>query len=1125
MTAPFVIWSVALYEVKILLRAWSFRIFALFGLVILVIMNIAFGTKVGQAPYFFYSLAGSLPMMNIKLLTVYQGIIAAFLASDFIKRDRSHDSTEVIFMRSMSNAEYVLGKTAGILFVFAILNGIVLLLGFSFHLLLSRTPFAWQPYVYFTLLMSLPTLVFMIGVASMLMNLVRSQAVVFVLLLGMSVASLVFVGQHFFSIFDIFAFHMPMMYSDFIGMGNLDDLIAVRGAYFLLGSGLIALSIVLMRRLRQSKSLNIIAGIISAACIAIAVTLSLSYLNDGYAARDYRTHLRGLNSEVRGMPVPTVTDCSIILDHNASSIDVRTELKIANHNPGNLDSLLFSINPGLKVSEVSNDARSVSFRQNEHLLWITPESPLRPDSSESLTIICSGSIDQRICFIDLKDERIEEIYRFWLFTVPKLYAIIESECVLLTPEAMWYPVPGLTDGAAYPEPSTHDFVHYKLDVEVDRDLVAVSQGAVTADTNATGIHYRFEPESPLPQISLAIGKYEQRSIEVDSIMYSLFTLRGHDYFEQYFDSVSDTLPHMIRELKNDYEMQIGFEYPYKRLALVETPIQFYCYDRLWTYAQETVQPQVVLLPELGTICDGTDFPGMKRRSKRRQERANLAETPQETQAIYFGNFVKIDLLGIERGRHSPREDEDSNIEPRFHILPNYVSYAVHLSSRERPVINYALESYIFNKATPPQDVRWRSWRGLTDMERANLLLRDKSLKDIIGGDYDSKITRSVMKEKGRYLFTLLEARVGTENFNDALTEFLGKYRFTDAPADSFLASFENLTDFDLLSLVDSWYMDTVLPGFNIENIESYKVVDGERVRSQVKFSISNPQPVDGVITVGFRSGGARRDAFTPWWRRGLQQFDYKRMIIVPAESKKEIGFVLDDPPAQMNVETYISYNIPSVLRKRFQDLKLDKRAVPFDGERLVAPDDEPTEELGEYIVDNEDSGFEVVTTPDESRFRRFLLGLFGSDEQDDDPYKGLWFWRPPKVWVATTDSRFYGRFVHSGFYKASGDGSQIVSWDADLGQDGTYEVSYYYPDIEEPRWARHRGSRRDKGEQTFFVYHDDGVDEVVLDLNTAEQGWNLLGTYHLSSGEGRIELTDKSTKTIVTADAVKWTKR
>jgi hypothetical protein len=1124
-TAPYVIWTVALYEAKVLLRAWSFRIFALVGLVILVIMNIAFGTKVGQAPYFFYSLAGSLPMMNIKLLTVYQGIIAAFLASDFIKRDHRHDSTEVIYMRSMTNADYILGKTAGILFVFAILNGIVLLLGFLFHLLLSRTPFAWQPYIYYTLLMSLPVLVFMIGVASMLMNLVRSQAVVFVLLLGASVASLVFVGQRIFSIFDIFAFHMPMMYSDFIGMGNLDDLLAVRGAYFLLGSGLIALSIVLIKRLRQSKITNIVAGVMSAACIAIAVALSLSYLNDCYAAREYRAHLRALNSVVKGVPVPMATDCLIRLDHDGRNLNVATELRIENHNSADLDSLLFTINPGLKVTEVSDGTRGLEFRQEEHLLWITPESPLRPGSSESLTITCSGSIDQRVCFIDLKDERIEDTYRFWLFTVPKLYAFVESECVLLTPEAMWYPVPGLTDGAAYPEPATRNFVRFRLDVEVDGDLVAVSQGAVTADTTATGVHYRFEPESPLPQMSVAIGKYEQRSIEVDSTMYSLFTLRGHDGFVQYFDSVSDTLPYMIRELRNNYEMQIGLEYPYRRLTLVETPIQFYCHDRLWTYAQETMQPQVVLLPELGTICDGTDFPGMKRRSKRRQERANLAETPQETQAVYFGSFVRIDLLGIETGVGSPREDEDSNIEPRFHILPNYVSHSVHLFSRERPLINYALESYIFNKATPPQDVRWRSWQGLTDMERANLLLRDKSLKDIIGGDYDSRITNAVMKEKGRYLFTLLEAQVGTESFNDALTEFLRKHRFADVPADSFLEIFDGLTDCDLMTLVDSWYADTVLPGFNIENIESYKVVDGERVRSQIKFSISNPQPVDGVVTVGFRSGGTRRDDFTQWGRRGLQQFDYERMVIVPAESRKEIGFILDDPPVQMDVETYISYNIPSVLTTQFEDLKLDKRAVPFDGERLVSLDDKPSEETGEYVVDNEDSGFKVVTTPDESRFRIFLLGLFSSEEQDDDPYKGLWFWRPPKVWVATTDSRFYGRFVHSGLYKASGDGSQIVSWDADLGEDGTYEVSYYYPDIEEPRWARSRGSARDKGEQTFLVYHDDGVDEVVLDLNTAEQGWNLLGTYHLSSGEGRIELTDKNTKTIVTADAVKWARR
>ncbi len=1126
MLAPYVIWSVALYEARVLLRAWSFRIFSIVGMFILFFMNIGMATKVGEAPHFFNSLAGSLPKMNMKLLNVYQGVIAAFLASDFIKRDRKHDSTEVIYMRSMTNADYILGKSAGILFVFAILNGAVLTLGLFFHLLFSDAPFAWQPYAYYTLLMSLPTLIFMLGASSMLMNLIRSQAVVFVLLLGFSIGSLTFLGIRFFHILDLFAFHMPMMYSDFIGLGNLGDLITVRGAYFLMGVGLVGLSIVVMKRLPQSKAVNIAAALVSVMGITLAVVLSLNYLRGNYAARDYRERLREQGLSAVNVPVPSVDKCSIRLDHNGTTLDVTTELAIINDKAVDIDSLLFTLNPGLKVEHVGSDTGSLRYRQENHLLWIMPPERLPPGSSAFLTVACSGRIDERICYLDLADERLEQTYMLWLYSVAKRYAIVHPDYVLLTPEASWYPVPGLTDAASYPIPASHNFIDFRLEVVVDKGMVALSQGRVSVDTTAEGILYIFEPESRLPQMSLAVGRYVKRWIEVDSVTYSLYTLPGHKYFEPYFDQVTDTLPFLIRDLKNDYEMQIGFEYPYGQLSCVEVPIQFYCYDRAWTYAQEMVQPQIVLIPELGSICSGTDFAGMKRSSRRRQERANLAETPQETQAIYFSSFVKIDLLGIQSGMGGPREDEDVTIEPRFHILPNYVSYSVHLYSSEQPLVNYALESYIFTRATPPQDVRWRSWRGLTEMERANLLLRRKSLEDIIAGGYDTEITSIVMKEKGRYLFTLLEAYAGGVNFDHALDGFLREYRFEDAPVESFLVAFDGFVDVDLGALIESWYTDTVLPGYDIGDIGSYKVIDGERIRNQVRFAVSNPQPTDGVVTVGFRSGRSR-DAFVPWWRRGSEEFDYERTVVIPALSKKEIGVILDEPPIEMSVETYISCNIPSVLRKGFEDLKLDKNAVPFDGEAPVSIDSISVQAADEYIVDNEDVGFEVVTVPEESRLRKMLQRLLGSDNEEDIPYEGLWFWRPPKVWTATTDSRFYGRFVHSGFYKASGNGSQKVAWNIDLDQAGMYDVSYYNPNIEEPGWMRRRGGGnvRDAGEYTFMVYHDDGAEEVVLDLAVAEEGWNLLGTYHLSPGTGRVELTDKNTRTIVTADAVKWVRR
>ena len=1084
-------------------------------------MNIAFATKAGRVPYYFHSLAGSLPMMNIKLLNVYQGVIAAFLASDFIKRDRKHDSTEVVYMRSITNADYILGKTVGILLVFAVLNGIVLLVSLAFHLLLSDTPFAWQPYAYYTLLMSIPTLVFMIGASSMMMNLVRSQAIVFVLLLGGCIASLVFIGKHIFYIFDIFAFYQPIMYSDFVGFGNLHDLLAVRGAYFLVGVGLVAFSILLMKRLRQSKVANTVAAGLAVICITAAATLIFTYLNNNYATRDYRTELQTLSKTVAGIPIPTLDRCSITLDHHGKNIDAVAELTIANNNDANLDSLLFTINPGLRVESVTDNSQSVEYYQNKHLLWIKPKTPLAPRMTEKLTVSYSGHIDERACYLDLKDERIEGRYAFWLFSVPKKYAIIEPNFVLLTPEALWYPVCGLTEGAAYPKRGSHDFVNFRLDVAVDHGLVAISQGMQSVDTTSRGVRYRFEPEFPLPQMSLVIGKYDEYSIEVDSTIYSLYVRPGHEFFEPYLGEVADTLPYLIRELKNDYELRIGLDYPYRNLALVEVPIQFYSYNRLWTFSQETVQPQVVFLPELGTTCDGTDFTRMKRISNRRQEKSNQEETPQEIQARYLTSFVKIDLLGVERNWRSLRNDTDNEIEPLFYILPNYISYSVHLTSDRWPVINYALESYVFSRATPPQDTRARMWQGITEAEKANFILKDNSLKDVISGEYDRRIVSAVMKEKGLYLFALLEGSAGSEAFSGALADFIKKNRLSNTPADSFLAAFQALTDYNLVSMIDSWYSDTILPGYDVENVQSYKVIDGERTRTQITFTISNPEPIDGVTKVSFRTRRRGR-MFGPRWGGKSQEDDYERMVIVPAKSKKDIGVILDDPPGEMAIETYISINVPSVITKRFGEQELKENTRPFDGEKLIVLDSEPVISLDEYIVDNESAGFAVETSPEENRFRKLLLSLFGQDEDDKELYKGLRFWSPPKSWTATTDNRFYGRFIHSAFYKATGNGSGKVSWTADLDRQGLYDIYCYYPGIEEPHWMRRNREKTDKGEKTFLVYHDDGVDEVMLNLNTAEDGWNYLGTYHFSSGINKVELIDKGTGSIVIADAVKW---
>ena len=135
------IFSIAKYERKTLLRSWFFRIFGVLSLFILFFLNFAMVIQgSGDQVWAVRSIPSAIPYINLIILNVAQAVIAVFLASDFLKRDRKLDTTEVIYMRSMTNGEYVIGKTWGNLQVFLVLNIAVMLMALIFNLLSQSTP-------------------------------------------------------------------------------------------------------------------------------------------------------------------------------------------------------------------------------------------------------------------------------------------------------------------------------------------------------------------------------------------------------------------------------------------------------------------------------------------------------------------------------------------------------------------------------------------------------------------------------------------------------------------------------------------------------------------------------------------------------------------------------------------------------------------------------------------------------------------------------------------------------------------------------------------------------------------------------------------------------------------------
>jgi len=209
-----------------------------------------------------------------------------------------------------------------------------------------------------------------------------------------------------------------------------------------------------------------------------------------------------------------------------------------------------------------------------------------------------------------------------------------------------------------------------------------------------------------------------------------------------------------------------------------------------------------------------------------------------------------------------------------------------------------------------------------------------------------------------------------------------------------------------------------------------------------------------------------------------------------------------------------SQNIPQLLTEGFRDIEEDPKAVPFDGVKIV---DTPVQSTlpNEIIVDNEDPEFEVTTNRTESLLEKWIL----HEDEAEQKYSGMNYWRPPMHWTDITNSDFYGAYIRSGYYIKSGDGSQVAKWHVPLKKAGYYDV--YYHLYKSRRFGRGRNGGDDKGEYNFTIYADGDPVQQALNYQSADEGWNNLGSYYFSSDTALIELSDKSQLRMIFADAVK----
>ena len=1096
----FRIWAVALYEMKALVRSILFRVF-LVSLAIPAYYAVEFH-------YYMWTGISSLFLLNI--LTIYFpyfAVFVLFVATDMMMRERKTDTYGMLHARPLSNSEYLLGKAFGVFLAMAGgIEAFIIVLGIVAQVFWGAYLSA-ATYLIIPIMLLAPMLATLIGAAFLFTTIVRNMA------FTMTFLGAGFLGVNFFlvtawyGLFDYSALGSPLLFSDFTGFGNMASILEQRGMWLVAGLAFLFLAVPFMGRIPNSRRERLWTFLLALVCLGGSGALGNAYLSDIRSGQKLRSAMDTLSREVAKQQRVTVTDCRLDLRHNGRQIEVTTVLRFENRANTSIDRYNFTLNPGLHVLSASRNGKGMPFTRQLHMATVTPRIPLAPGAFDSLVIRYRGRIRDAACYADIDEEKRWRVDPFIHFAA-KQYGFITPRYVLLTPECLWYPTAGVSFGSAFPKTTIRDFTRFSLRVDTAPKLTVISQGAVKK--KGKGV-WTFAPEMPLPQISLAIGDYQKKSVVVDSVEYAVYIKHGHDFFSRHLPLVKDQLPALIRGNRKYAEEYLGRSYPFPRFAIVEAPAHFHALQRDFIAGMETVQPEIVFFSEKAVNIYFADFV------------SNLfwfngfgksTRTPAEIQNGLFRNLIQMSFLnyysrGLDRESGSLRKTfggiqyklhasqpwgQDLNVSPNFYRFTNAVESDSYLP------VNSLFEFY--HRTQLP--VLAKSMNA-SNYEVVSATLSGRTLGEAFSDPPNADIAYEMMQCISDVFFNRLSAEVGRREFDTFIQEFLDRNRGRSVTSESLFVSFKGRFGLDMRSEVTHLINRKGLPACAVTRAQFYEIPGSAGPRFQVRFIAYNPEPVEGVFSANINLN--QSDRFKPIY------------FSLPGGATKEIRFVVDKPFGHsVLINTLLSENRPNNFYIPLAEIE-PVSDTAFEDERLL--DHPPTlTDSSEVIVDNIDSGFRVLSNPEPSLLHG-LLYQTGSVEMELNG-KYSWWMNPPQSWRTVVDSRFYGLIKKTAFIIKPGKGENRIQWTADIPERGEYQLYYSTPDVRRFFFPNNRIFAKDFH---FRIIMANGAEEQTVDLQNAEAGWTLVGSFAVPKGKTVVELSDRTKGAEVYADAVKWVKK
>lgn len=1095
--------SVAKYESKILLRSWFFRIFTILAALFLGAFNgVLLLSGDGGAVWPIKSISSNIPYFSLLLLNTGQAVVAIFLASDFLKRDKKLDTSEVFYVHPLSNAEYVFGKIWGNLRAFLVLNLIIMAIIMIFNIIAPGVSVDVPAYILYFLLICIPTLVFIIGFSIFLMLILKNQAVTFVILLGYIALTVFYIGNKFYYLFDYMAYSLPMLKSSIVGFSNYAVLINHRAIYLFAGLAFVCFTISLFNRLPNSSRSSYPWIALGVCFILLSGSCGFNHINSILQAGKNRKMYTSINNNYAKTPRMAVEDYTIEVEQKPNEIVANVQMEAIALTSSS--QFAFCLNPGFRILEVTSQDNPLKFIRDHQIILVDFGREIVQNDTVPLTIKYEGRADENFCYLDISAEVLQEEYRQLLLNVDKKYLFQTPDYVLFTPESYWYPRPGISYSDEHPDWQQVYFSQFNLQIKPLPGLTAITQGKQTSEEEGL---FSFTTDDRIQSVSLIIGNYREVKAEADSVQFSIRYLDGHGYFTAKFDSIVDTIPSLLTNVKQQFERNYKLRYPFKRFSVVEVPAQFHSYPRAWSQAQEAMQPEMTLLTEKGWSIRQLDVE-QRIKDHIRWSKWNGAEIDANEACIrtandFFYLFFQTELDYNFSSAGRGQMELTSKANPYF-FFPQVYNFKYNVFSPQWPVSNRLVELYLQNKS---DNSGWeRQINGISNNEKANLLFKEYSFQELQSNIKHRSILDNMISLQGRQLFAEAEMNLGVMAFRDSIYAILGRNAFQNLPFEAMLDTLGRISNTNIAPSVEKWNSPMPLPYYAINSPEVIQISNRGKDTFVLKFRITNDSEYDGIVNVVTR--------MERWWSMPPDPSLNKNMRI-PAGQTLEIVSVLENQPQEIVLNTIIAENLPCFVTIPIRNIRRENGRVPdTPGYFIVTGSSSQGRE--EIIVDNEDPLFSIS----EPSVTGILPKLLDKVDDSSFKYSGIWWWSAPLEWTLTTNEGFYGKYVRSAYVIRGGDGSKTATWKVPVPEPGHYEI-YCWPFNEQMRYNRNHL----EGEYHYKIEYSGEVEDAYVNLKHASEEWEQLGTYYIDSDTVTIVLANDSKLRAITADAVRLVRR